>query len=237
MEKILSLFAAMILLLCGTFTVFASELGESEISQENLFASKAAYTSIVQNLNDEQIDQFFDEEVSLDLQHLVPVYIPTGDSSDNTLLNMLEFTNTYNTVVYSKDGEVLGTATLEFYENKWVVGTFYRGYNMLEKMGALPASTNQTLYYIDNPYTQEQALLVVGQDAETYRSLTNAESTISASEIVKEINKMQQLNGTFADGTGANANDTTLIPYTVSSFIIIFAIAASIFICRKKASQ
>ena len=143
MEKILSLFAAMILLLCGTFTVFASELGESEISQENLFASKAAYTSIVQNLNDEQIDQFFDEEVSLDLQHLVPVYIPTGDSSDNTLLNMLEFTNTYNTVVYSKNGEVLGTATLEFYENKWVVGTFYRG-----RTGCERSPQAQTKLYI-----------------------------------------------------------------------------------------
>lgn len=238
MKKILSLFVAMTLLLCGTFTVFASELGESEISQENLFASEAAYTSIVQNLSDEQIDQFFDEEVYLDLQHLVPVYIPTGDSSDNTLLSILEFTNTYNTVVYSKSGEVLGTATLELYENKWVVGTFYRGYNMLERMGAFPASTNQTLYYVDNPYTYEQALLVVGQDAELYRSLTNAESTISASEIVKEINEMQQSNGTFADGTGVNTNDTTLIPYIVSSFIIvIFAIAASIFICRKKASQ
>ena len=238
MNKVLALFLALILPLCGSFAVFASELGESEISQETLFASEETYTSIVQNLDDEQIDQFFDEEVSLDLQHLVPVYIPTGDSSDNTLLSMLEFTNTYNTIVYSKSGEVLGTATLEFYENKWVVGTFYIGYNMLEKIGTLPASTNQPLYYIDNPYTHEQALLIVGQNAETYRSLTKSEGTVNASEIVKDINAVQQLNGTFVDGTGVNANNTTLISYIVSSFIIIiFAIFASIFFYRKKARQ
>lgn len=197
MKKVLALFVAMILPLCGPVTVFVSELGESEISQENLFASQATYASIVQNLNDEQINQFFDEEVSLDLRHLVPVYIPTGDSSDNTLLSMLEFTDTYNTLVYSKSGEVLGTATLVFYENKWVVGTFYVGYNMLEKMGVCPESTNQNLYYIDNPYTYEQALLIVGRDAETYCSLTKSESTVNASEIVKDIHEVQQLNGTF----------------------------------------
>lgn len=234
MNKVLALFLAMILPLCGSFAVFASELGEREISQENLFASEATYTSIVQKLNDEQIDQFFDEEVSLDLQHLVPVYCPTGDSSDNTLLSMLEFTNTYNTIVYSKSGEVLGTATLEFYENKWVVETFYIGYNMLEKIGTFPASTNQPLYYIDNPYTHEQALLIVGQNAETYHSLTKSEDTINASEIVKDINEVQQINGTFVDGTGANANNTTLMSYIIISFIIIiFAIFALIFLCRK----
>lgn len=240
MNKVLALFLAMILLLCGTVTAFASELGESDISQDTLFASKATYTSIVKNLNTEQIDQFFDEEVSLDLQHLVPVYIPTEDSSDNTLLSMLEFTNSYNTAVYSKSGEVLGTATLNFYENKWVVGTFYVGYNMLEKIGTFPASTNQTLYYIDNPYTHEEALLIVGQNVETYRSLTNSRGTVNACKIVKVINEVQQLGGgdIFVDDTGANANNTTLISYIVSPFIIItFAIVVSIFIWRKKAKQ
>lgn len=236
----LALFLAMILPLCGTFTAFASELGESDISKDTLFASEETYTSIIKNLNTEQIDKFFDEEVSLDLQHLVPVYIPTGDSSDNTLLSMLEFTNSYNTAVYSKSGEVLGTATLNFYENKWVVGTFYIGYNMLEKIGAFPASTNQTLYYIDNPYTHEQALLIVGQNAETYRSLTESKGTVNASEIVKDIYKVRQSGGgdRFVDDKGANADNTTLISCIVSSYIIIsFAIVVSIFIRRKKAKQ
>ncbi len=238
MNKVLVLFLAMILPLCGMFTVFASELGESGISQDTLFASEETCTSIVKNLNADQIDKFFDEEVSLDLQHLVPVYIPTRDSSDNTLLSMLEFTNSYNTAVYSKSGEVLGTATLNFYENKWVVGTFYIGFNMLEKIGAFPASTNQTLYYIDNFYTQEQALLIVEQNAETYSSPTESKSAVDASEIVKEINKVWQSGGgdRFVDGTGANAGNTTLILCIASSFIIItFAIAVLILIRRKKA--
>lgn len=240
MNKVWVLFLAMILSLCGAVTAFASELGESDISQDALFASEETYTSIVKNLNAEQIDKFFDEEVSLDLQHLIPVYIPTGDSSDNTLLSMLEFTNSYNTVVYSKNGEVLGTATLNFYENKWVVGTFYIGYNMLEKIGAFPASTNQTLYYIDNPYTQEQALLIVGQNAETYCSLTNSRGTVNAGKIVDDIKEVQQLGGgdRFVVDTGAHADNTALISYIASSFIIItFAIVASIFIRRKKAKQ
>lgn len=135
---------------------------------------------------------------------------------------------------------MLGTATLNLYENKWVVGTFYIGYNMLEKIGAFPASTDQALYYIDNPYTQEQALLIVGQNAETYCSLTNSRGTVNAGEIVKDINEVKRSGGgdRFVDDTGANAGNTILILYIASSFIIItFAIAVSVFFRRKKAKQ
>lgn len=244
MNKVLALFLAMILMLGGKVTVFASESGEGGISTDTLFASEETYTSIVKNLNTEQIDQFFDgdfdEEVALDMQHLVPVYMLTGNSSDNTLQSMLEFTNTYNVMVYSKSSEVLGTAALAYYENMWVVGTFYVGYDMLGKIGTFPANTDQTFYYIDNPYMHEEALLIAGQNGETYCSLTNSRGTVNAGKILDEINEIQRLNGgdILVDDTGANADNTTLISYIVSSsIIIIFAIVVLSFIWRKKARR
>ncbi len=238
MKKVLALFIVMILLLCGTTTAFAAELNISNISQDALFASKETCTSVTKNLNIEQIKQFFDEEVSLDMQHLVPVYIPTGDSSDNTLQSMLEATNTYNTLVFSKDEKVLGTATLECYETMWVVGTFCEGYDMLGEIGNLTGKANQTFYYIDNPYANEQALLIVGRNTETYRSLSSSNGTVNASEIVDAINEARQLNGILADGIGGNTNNAVLTPYIISSFIILtLAILTSVFILRKKARQ
>lgn len=244
MNKGLALFLAMILVLGGKVTVFASESGEGGISQDTLFASEETYMSVVEKLNTEQIDQFFDgdfdEEAALDMQHLVPVYTLTGNSSDNTLQSMLEFTNTYNVMVYSKSSEVLGTATLAYYENMWVVGTFYEGYDMLEKIGTFPANTDQTFYYVDNPYAHEEALLIAGQNGETYCALTNSRGTVNAGRILDEMNEIQRLNGGDipVDDTGANADHTTLISYIVSSFIIIsFAIVVLFFIWRKKARR
>lgn len=231
MKKLLAFI--LLMLSCSTVTAFASEMGESDISQFALFASEETYTSIIQKRDDEQIERFFDGEV--DMQYLVPVYIPTRNSSDDTLQSMLEFTNTYNTMVYSQNGEVLGTATLEFYEDKWVVGTFYEGYNMLEKIGTIPADSNQTFYYIDNPYKNEQTLLIVGQNTETYRSLTNPKGTVDVGEIVNEINEIQRLNNILDNGTDVNTDNTALILYIIASCTIIaFVIAVSIFIYRKK---
>lgn len=174
----------------------------------------------------------------MDMQHLVSIYVPTGTSFDNTLQSMLEFTNTYNTTVYSKSGEVLGTATLAFYENKWVVGAFYNGYNILEKIGTIPTNTNQTFYYIDNPYKNEEALLIVGQNTEIYRSLTNSRDTVNASEIVNDINEIQHLNNILDNGTDVNAHSTILILHIISACAIItFVIVALIFIYRKKTRQ
>ncbi|MCI9218288.1 MAG: hypothetical protein HFH94_00880 [Lachnospiraceae bacterium] len=238
MNKVLALFFAIILLLCDMVTAFASELEESDISYDTLFASEAVCASIIQKRNDEQIDRFFDGEVSLDMQHLVPIYVPTGTSFDNTLQSVLEFTNTYNTTVYSKSGEVLGTATLAFYENKWVVGAFYNGYNILEKIGTIPTNTNQTFYYIDNPYKNEKALLIVGQNTEIYRSLTNSRDTVNASEIVNDINEIQRLNNMLDNGTDVNAHSTILILHIISACAIItFVIVALIFIYRQKTRQ
>ncbi len=238
MKKILSLLLVVLVVFCGSVTVFATEMNETDISQEQLFASSSICTSIAKNLNVEQINNFFDEEVSLDLQHLIPVYIPTGNASNSTLESMLESANTYNALVYSKSGVVLGTATLEYYENKWVVGTFYEGYNMLEKIGTIPMNMNQNFYYIENPYTNEQAILTVEQNTETYRSLTNSNGTVNASKIVDDINEVRQSNVALVDGTGTNANNNALTLYFISSAAIItLAVFASVFIWRKKARQ
>lgn len=235
MKKIFVLFLAVLLLMCGSVTAFAAEVNEDDLSQEMLFASQNAYTSVTKNLNSEQIENFFDEDITLDLQRLIPVYTPTGSSSNNTLYGMLEPMNTYNTLVYSKNGSVLGTATLEYYEGKWVVGTFYEGYNMLEEIGALSMSASQTFYYIENPYANEQAILAVDENTETYRSLTNPQCFVEASSIVEDISEAKQLNSVEYEGTGAIVNHNGLTPYIVVAFVIIaFASVSSFYIWRKK---
>lgn len=235
MKKIFVLFLAVLLLMCGSVTAFAAEMNEGDLSQEALFVSQNTYTSVAKNLNSEQIENFFAEDVILDLHHLIPVYTPTGSSNDNTLYGMLEPTNTYNTLVYSENGSVLGTATLEYYEDKWVVGTFYEGYNMLEEIGTLSMSASQTFYYIENPYANEQAILAVGENTETYRSLTNPQGFVEASSIVEDISEAKQLNSVEYEGTGTIVNHNGLAPYIVVAFVIIaFASVSSLYIWRKK---
>lgn len=235
MKKIVVLFLAMLLLLCCSISAFAAETNESNLSQETLFVSKNTYTSIAKNLNAEQIKAFLGEDVTLDLQRLVPVYMPTGSSNDNSLYGMLEPTNTYNTLVYSKNGSVLGTATLEYYEGKWVVGTFYEGYNMLEEIGTLPISANQTFYYIENPYAHEQAILAVNGNTETYRSLTNPQGFIDVGSIVDDITEAKQTNSVECEGAGTGANINGVNTYIVLSFAIIaIASVLSVYIWRKK---
>lgn len=58
MKKIFVLFLAVLLLMCGSVTAFAAEVNEDDLSQEMLFASKNAYTSVIKNLNSEQIENF-----------------------------------------------------------------------------------------------------------------------------------------------------------------------------------
>ena len=235
MKKIVILFLTVILLMCCSVSAFAAEENESNLSQASLFVSQSSYTSIAKNLNSEQIKAFFGEDVTLDLQRLVPVYMPTGSSNDNTLHGMLESTNTYNTLVYSESGSVLGTATLEYYEGKWVVGTFYEGYNMLEEIGTLSMSASQTFYYIENPYANEQAILAVGENTETYRSLTNPQGFVEASSIVEDISEVKQLSSVEYEGTGTIVNHNRLAPYIVVALVIIaFASISSLYIWRKK---
>ena len=237
MRKMVVLFLAMMLLVCCSISAFATEITESDLSQEEFFASSSTYTSIVKNLNSEQIKTFLGEDVTLDLQRLVPVYMPTGSSNDNTLYGMLEFTNTYNTLVYSKNGSALGTATLEYYDGKWVVGTFYEGYNMLDKIGTLPISANQTFQYIENPYAHEQAILAVNGNTETYHSLTNPQGVVDVSSIVEDINEAKQTNSIEYEGVGTTVNINRATPYIVLAFAIIaLASVSSIYIWRKKAN-
>lgn len=237
MKKIVVLFLALMLLMCCSVSVFAAETPEADLTQDVLFASQTTYISIAKNLNTEQIEAFFDEDITLDLQRLIPVYVPTGSSNDDTLYGMLESTNTYNTLVYSKSGSVLGTATLEYYEGKWVVGTFYEGYNMLEEIGTLPVSQNQTFYYIENPYAHEQAILTVNGNTETYRSLTNPQSSVDVSSIVDDINEAKQTNSVEYDGAGIGTNISEVNIYIVLTFAIIaIASVSSIYIWRKKAN-
>ena len=77
--------------------------------------------------------------------------------------------------------------------------------------------------------------MIVGQNTETYRSLTNPKGTVDAGEIVNEINEIQRLNNILDNGTDVNTDNTALILYIIGSCTIIaFVIAVSIFIYRKK---
>ena len=80
--------------------------------------------------------------------------------------------------------------------------------------------------------------MIVGQNTEIYRSLTNSRDTVNASEIVNDINEIQRLNNMLDNGTDVNAHSTILILHIISACAIItFVIVELIFISRQKTRQ
>ena len=77
--------------------------------------------------------------------------------------------------------------------------------------------------------------MIVGQNTEIYRSLTNSRDTVNASEIVNDINEIHNM---LDNGTDVNAHSTILILHIISACAIItFVIVALIFISRQKTRQ
>lgn len=96
-----------------------------------MFAHQNVIDAIKQDIADQDIESWAEaENAVLDFKCVIPVYTTANAAKDShTILETLAFDNQYMIPVISNE-KCIGTVTVEQYENKWIVSTMYRNFDL-----------------------------------------------------------------------------------------------------------
>jgi hypothetical protein len=117
-----------------------------------IFASDSVSDEVSRHLDTEQIQNWFGINATLDMEHIIPIYMTLNVEDDSTnLVDTLYFTDTFHIQAIGEEGEILGLATLNQLNNVWVIGKFVDGFDMMDKISRLNIPSSTMCYYVEIP--------------------------------------------------------------------------------------
>lgn len=241
MKKLLSIIMAS-LLMCITIPVFAASASVTEHEGDTIFASINIVEEIKVNLDEQQVREFFeDKEVTLDFEHVIPVYMTLNIEGSTVLSESLEFINEYNVPVTDVQGNSMGVATLQLYEGKWVIGIFIENYDIMTILNNLSAVQEGSVYFVELSTNGEFGLLNVSKSGETYVKLEDGirlTRSQNGSNVLAQLKEDLTKSGDDREGAGsvsASTSASNVIPYMIVGLAVILAAAGyTIYILKRR---
>lgn len=241
MKKLLNIIMAS-LLMCIAIPVFAASAGVTEHEGDTIFAANNIVKEIKANLDEQQVREFFeDKEVTLDFEHVIPVYMTLNIEGSTTLSESLEFINEYNVPVTDVQGNSMGIATLQLYEGKWVIGIFIENYDIMTILNNQSAVQDGSAYFVELSTNCEFGLLNVSKSGETYTKLEDGirlTRSQNGSNVLAQLKEDITKSGGDREGAGsasATTSASNVFPYVIVGLAVILAAAGyTIYILKRR---
>lgn len=237
MKRLIVSILAVLFTVCISTSAMAASSNSTDEQREGvnaMFATETITSGIRNTIDMEQLSSFFDgEEVQIDFDNLLPVYMPINTVEHvDRYQGLLEFTNSYMAPVYAENNTLLGTVKLLLHENKWVVGIFYDGYDIASKIDSLNIPDTMNSMFVENPSNNEFAVLTYSQIDESYYSLDSVSRRgITGNTMIEEtaLENSAHLIENFDGGGQAEP----IIINAVSIFIVISAVGSLLLLVHK----
>lgn len=233
MKKLVSFLVSVLFVISFALPVMASavtnDYGADQVEARNMFAEINNINDIKNSIDNEQVLSFFADyspEVELDFNYLLPVFTPTNSNTASKYLDILEFSNSYVAPVSTVDGKLLGMVELQKYNAKWVVGVFYKSYDLQGAIEEISIPVNTKTVFIDNFFEHEFAVLDYSKGNEgLYYSLDNkSRRGLKDDELIRETSQAKQRYDKNSEGVGAPIKEEASHKwafYTIPAVILI----------------
>ncbi len=245
MKKIISIFFSVLLVACFVLPVMASADSDTDKTDQgvlqSMFADKNSTNDIKNTIDNDQVFRFFDEqEVELNYNFVLPVFVPSNNNNVNKYRDTLEFSNSYVAPVSSVDGKLLGMVKLQRDGSSWVVGVFYESYNLQDEIEKLNIPRDTNTIFLENIFEDEFAVLSYKEGEESYYSLDNeSRRGLNSDQLIKEAASSKTKYEEDAEGSGMSTNENVphnWVFYTVPVALLFLLFCFIMFIkYRRKA--
>ena len=242
MKKACVLLLSLLLILCFSMTSFADVSEKNSVSgeEQSVFEKGSVTESVKDNLDKKQVAEFFEgNDYCIDFSHLMAVYMPLDTSKKTTLKDALLFDCSYVVPVQDNTGKTVGMAKLLKYNEKWVVGVFFEGYDLINKVKSAGGDKLKEAVFIENPYTNEFAILTGTSGEEVYVSLDSDKfEKISGKDVLNNIGKKEQssVNG-VNEGTGSIQKFSQAIYILIVACGMLFALVVGRTVYKKRSEK
>lgn len=238
MKRVCILSISILFLFCLTISSFAYEDEKCVAITDDycLFENDSETMSVMDGLDTNQVAAFFEgKNYDIDFSHLMAVYMPLDTSEKSSLSETLQFDCSYVAPVLDNNGKTAGMAKIVKYNGNWVVGVYYEGYDLVNKINKAGGKELKEATFIENPYTHEFALLTVTENAETYISLDSGKfEKISGKEILHNIvSNIESDKGSTSEGSGEPLEFTQIAYISSIAFCAIIALIIGVHIYKK----
>lgn len=212
MKKLILFFVSVLLVVSFMLPTMASaETGADKTDQEeseNMFAEINSINDIKNSIDNDQILSFFDgQEVELDFNYVLPVFMPSNSNTASKYRDALEFSKSYVVPVSTAGGKSLGMVKLQKYDASWVVGVFYENYDLQGLINKINIPADTKTVFVENIFENEFAVLACREGEELYYSLDyESRRELNGDQLIRELALSKQGYKEDAEGAGVPIN-------------------------------